>query len=194
MSKYLLLWSCSQIAVLKSQREKNTELKLANTFGREFSSKISPGVYKEIPAWCYIEHGCWETWPSRAPPTAAALAQTAVKNINKGMKCFICINLLKFLAKKLVRFWCGICLSSPWIRSSRAEQKQTGWWERPPDPLWQLSMTCVWTPVYFHEPPWMPGCCYHHSGCMNWIEDWYQVWWEFVHQFLSVLFLCSFSV
>lgn len=118
MSKDLLLCSCSQIAVLESPREEN-RIQTCYHFGRVFRSKISAGVYNEIPAWCHIEHGCWETWPSRAPPTAAALAQTAMKNIKvwNALSASIYFNSLQ-------RNWWGsdVWFVSAHLGSSPAEQ------------------------------------------------------------------------
>lgn len=108
----------------------------------------------------------------------------------------ICINVITFVTKKQVRFWCVICLASPWILSSRATQKQTGWWERPPGLLWRLSTTRVWTPVHFQELHLRSGDCDHGSDsrCVAPFEDLYHVCRELSHQFLGVLFQDSFPV
>lgn len=203
MGKYLLLWSCSQMPSLDT-REKKTEDKPTKTLINGGLKQVM--VSKVIPAWCHKEHGCWETWPSHAPPTVASLSQTAAKNVIKSFiikkeLCFLltvmsCIDILKFLTKKLVRSWCVTCLGSPWILSSRAERKQTGWWERPPGPLWRLSTTCVWTPGHFHELHPGSGGCDHHSDSryVNWTEELHHVCREVSHQFLSVWLQGSFLV
>lgn len=123
------------------------------------------------------------------PPSHLSLKQLRGMSLKvfifKEKLCFVltvmsCINIFKFLTKKVVRFWCMTCLVSPWILSSRAAQKQTGWWERPPGPLWRLSTTCVWTPGHFHELHPGSGGCDHHSDsrCVNWIEEFLSVWFQ----------------
>lgn len=103
------------------------------------------------PVCCGTGRGCSETCPSRVQPSAAARAQTTAKT---GVKHTYTTRPGKAGAQRVWRTTEVRRARSPWILSSPAQQRQTGWLERPPGPPSQPSTAC----------PMQPS-----SGCSCWL-------------------------
>lgn len=104
-----------------------------------------PSVRGSLPVCCRTERGCWGTWPSRTPPSDAALSQRAVKTWHQHKGHTHC-----GASAAAASVWVWKRRRWPWSPSSPAEQKQTGWGEKPPGPLSQLATVCPQRA----PPPW----------------------------------------